>query len=176
MIVFCIRDLDDNLRPTAMYVILNFIWNLVRSELRKRIMVVDEAWTMMQYPDSAKFLAALTRRARKYYLGISTITQNVHDFIGSDEGKTIIANSAMQILLKQSPSAIDQIAEVFHLTDGEKYTLLNSDKGQGIFFAGLQHVAIQIIASYGEHELITTNPEEIQQRQEREEMDRQVED
>ncbi|MCX6807576.1 MAG: DUF87 domain-containing protein [Patescibacteria group bacterium] len=161
MIVFCIRDIDDELRPMAMYVILNYIWNLVRSELRKRIMVVDEAWTMMQYADSAKFLAGLTRRARKYYLGITTITQNVNDFVTSSEGRTVITNSAMQILLKQSPAAIDQIAEVFHLTDGEKYTLLNSDKGQGIFFAGLQHVAIQIIASYGEHTLITTNPEEI---------------
>lgn len=166
MIVFSIRDLEDELRPMAMYVILNFIWNLVRSELRKRLMVVDEAWTMMQYPDSAKFLASLTRRARKYFLGIMTITQNVQDFLNGSEGKTIITNSAMQLLLKQSPAAIDQMTEVFHLTEGEKYTLLNSDKGQGIFFAGLQHVAIQIIASYGEHELITTNPEEILKKQE----------
>jgi hypothetical protein len=172
MIVFSIRDLDDELRPLAMFVILDFIWTLVRSEFRKRLLVIDEAWTMMQYPDSAKFLAGLVRRARKYFLGVTTITQNVHDFLGSDHGRTVIANSALQLLMKQSPAAVDQVAEVFHLTEGEKYTLLNSGRGQGIFFAGLQHVAIEIIASYGEHQLITTNPTEIAAREAGEEKEK----
>jgi len=145
LMVFCIRDLEDALRPIAMYIILNYIWNRVRSELKKRILVIDEAWSMMQHEDSAKFLYGLVKRARKYYLGVTTITQDVEDFIKSDFGKPIITNSSMQLLLKQAPSAVDTLAKIFNLTEGEKYVLLNSGIGQGLFFAGLKHVAIQVI-------------------------------
>jgi len=161
LMVFCIRDLEDALRPTAMYIILNYIWNKVRSQLKKRILVIDEAWTMMQHDDSAKFLFGLVKRARKYYLGITTITQDVEDFIKSSYGKPVVTNSSMQLLLKQAPAAVDILAKIFNLTEGEKYMLLNSGVGQGLFFAGLKHVAIQIIASYTEDKIVTTNPEEI---------------
>jgi hypothetical protein len=161
MMVFSIRDLEDELRPIAMYIILNYIWSRVRSELKKRALVIDEAWSMMQHEDSAKFLYGLVKRARKYYLGVTTITQDVEDFIRSDYGKPIITNSSMQLLLKQSPSAVDVLAKVFNLTEGEKYILLNSGVGQGLFFAGLSHVAIQIIASFTEDKIVTTNPQEI---------------
>ncbi|OIP81948.1 conjugal transfer protein TraC [Candidatus Peregrinibacteria bacterium CG22_combo_CG10-13_8_21_14_all_44_10] len=161
LVVFSVRDLEDQLRPIAMYIILSYIWNRVRSELKKRILVIDEAWSMMQHDDSAKFLFGLVKRARKYYLGVSTITQDVEDFMRSDFGKPIITNSSMQILLKQSPTAMEMLQKVFNLTEGEKYMLLNSGVGQGLFFAGLKHVALQIIASYTEDKIITTNPEEI---------------
>jgi len=161
LMVFSIRDLEDALRPTAMYIILNYIWNRVRSRLKKRLLVIDEAWTMMQYEDSAKFLFGLVKRARKYYLGITTITQDVEDFVKSPYGKPVVTNSSMQLLLKQAPSAIEILSKTFNLTEGEKYMLLNSGVGQGLFFAGLKHVAIQIIASYTEDKIVTTNPEEI---------------
>lgn len=164
MMVFCIRDLEDALRPIAMYIILNYIWSKVRSELKKRVLVIDEAWTMMQHEDSAKFLFGLVKRARKYYLGVSTITQDVEDFVKSDFGKPIITNSSIQLLLKQAPSAVDVLAEVFNLTEGEKYVLLNSGVGQGLFFAGLKHVAIQVIASYTEDKIVTTDPEQMLQK------------
>lgn len=165
LMVFCIRDLEDELRPIAMYIILNYIWNTVRSELKKRLLVIDEAWSLMQYEDSARFLYGLVKRARKYYLGITTITQDVEDFVDSSYGKPIITNSSMQLLLKQSTGAIDKLTQIFNLTEGEKYLLLNANVGQGLFFAGLKHVAIQIIASYSEDRLITTNPEEILNKQ-----------
>ena len=161
LVIFQIRDLEEVLRPIAMYVILNFIWARVRSSLRKRILVIDEAWSIMQHDDSARFLYGLVKRARKYWLGVSTITQDVDDFLKSDFGKPIITNSSMQLLLKQAPSSIETLTKVFNLTEGEKYLLLNSNVGQGIFFAGMKHVAIQIIASYTEDKIITTNPEEI---------------
>ena len=161
LVVFSVRDLEDELRPVAMYVILSYIWNKVRSKLKKRLLVIDEAWSMMQHEDSAKFLFGLVKRARKYYLGVSTITQDVEDFLKSDYGKPIITNSSMQLLLKQSSTAIDILKKIFNLTEGEKYMLLNSGVGQGLFFAGLKHVALQIIASYTEDRIITTNPEEI---------------
>lgn len=161
LVVFCIRDLEDQLRPIAMYIILNYIWNRVRSALKRRILVIDEAWCLMQHEDSAKFLYGLVKRARKYYLGVTTITQDVEDFIANKYGKPIITNSSLQLLLKQAPSAIEPLAKVFNLTEGEKYMLLNSGIGQGLFFAGLKHVAIQVIASYSEDKLVTTNPEEI---------------
>ena len=161
LMVFSVRDLEDQLRPIAMYIILNYIWNRVRSSLKKRLLVVDEAWTLMQHEDSAKFLFGLVKRARKYYLGITTITQDVEDFLKSKYGKPIITNSSMQLLLKQAPTAAEVLKTTFNLTDGEKYLLLNSGVGQGLFFAGNQHVAIQIIASYTENEIVTTNPEEL---------------
>ncbi len=166
LVVFQIRDLEDSLRPIAIFVILNYIWNRVRSSLRRRILVIDEAWSLLQHEDSAKFLYGLVKRARKYYLGVTTITQDVEDFMRSDYGKPIISNSSLQLLLKQSPSSIESLQKVFNLTDGEKYLLLNSGVGQGIFFAGLKHVAIQVIASYTEDKIITTNPEEVLKAQE----------
>jgi hypothetical protein len=169
MMVFCIRDLEDALRPIAMYIILNYIWNKVRSKLKKRILVIDEAWSLMQHEDSAKFLFGLVKRARKYYLGVTTITQDVEDFIKNEYGKPIITNSSMQMLLKQAPSAVNILAKIFNLTEGEKYVLLNSGVGQGLFFAGLKHVAVQVIASYTEDKIVTTDPEELlKQREEAE--------
>lgn len=161
LVVFSIRDLEDSLRPIAMHIILNYIWNKVRSELKQRMLVVDEAWTMMQHEDSAKFLFGLVKRARKYYLGVTTITQDVEDFLKSSYGKPIITNSSMQLLLKQAPTAAEVLTDVFNLTEGEKYLLLNSAVGQGLFFAGNKHVAIQVIASYNEDKIITTNPKDL---------------
>lgn len=161
MMVFSIRDLEDSLRPIAMYIILNYIWTKVRSELKKRILLIDEAWSLMQHEDSAKFLFGLVKRARKYYLGVTTITQDVEDFVTNQYGRPIITNSSMQLLLKQAPSAIEPLTKIFNLTEGEKYLLLNSGVGQGLFFAGLKHVAIQVIASYSEDRLVTTNPQEV---------------
>jgi conjugal transfer ATP-binding protein TraC len=161
MIVFSIRDLEDQLRPIGMYIVLGYVWNVVRSELRKRILAVDEAWIMMQHPDSAKFLFGLAKRARKYYLGVTTISQDVNDFLNSEYGKAIVTNSSMQLLLKQSTASIDLLVDTFNLTEGEKYLLLESDVGEGIFFAGLKHVAIKVIASYTEDQIITTDPRQL---------------
>lgn len=169
LVVFSIRDLEDELRPIAMYIILNHIWNIVRSELKKRIMVVDEAWIMMQHEDSAKFLFGIAKRGRKYYLGLSTVTQDVADFMASPYGKPIVTNSSIQMLLKQSPAAINIIAETFFLTEGEKYLLLESEVGEGIFFAGLKHAAIKIYASYVEDQIITTDPKQLLEIQESQE-------
>src|SRR3990167_1386214 len=159
-VVFSVRDLEDTLRPIAIYVILNYIWNVVRSSLKKRILVIDEAWWMMQHEDSGQFLSNMAKQARKYYLGLTTITQDVSDFLRSPYGAPIVNNSSIQLLLKQSPAAIDEVTRAFHLTDGEKYLLLESDVGEGIFFAGMKHVAVKIIASYIEDQIITTDPKQ----------------
>lgn len=161
LLIFSIRDLEDQLRPIAMYITLGHIWNLVRSELKKRILVLDEAWIMMQHEDSARFVFGIAKRARKYYLGLTTITQDVADFMASPYGKPIVTNSSIQLLLKQSPAAIEIVAETFFLTEGEKYLLLESDVGEGIFFAGLKHAAIKIYASYVEDQIITTDPKQL---------------
>lgn len=161
MIVFQIRDLEEQLRPIAIYIALNFIWNRVRTDMRKRILVIDEAWNLMQHEDSARFLFGIVKRARKYYLGITTITQDVDDFVESRYGKPILTNSSMQLLMKQSPTTIDNLQHLFFLTEGEKMVLLNCDVGQGILFAGYKHVALQIIASPEEARLITTKPEDV---------------
>ena len=163
LIVFNIRDLEDSLRPIAMYVVLNYIWNKVRFNIKKRMLVIDEAWIMMQYEDSAKFLYSIAKRARKYYLGLTTITQDVEDFLGSNYGKAVVANSSLQLLFRQSPASIDIIAETFNLTDGEKFLLLESEVGEGLFFAGTNHAAIKVVASYIEDQIITTNPEQLAQ-------------
>ncbi len=165
-VAFSVRDLEDTLRPIAIYITLNFIWNVVRSKLKKRVLVIDEAWWMMQHEDSARFLFGIAKRARKYYLGVTTITQDVSDFLQSPYGKPIVTNSSIQLLLKQSPAAIDLIAETFFLTEGEKYLLLESGVGEGIFFAGLKHVAIKVIASYMEDQIITTDPRQALELQE----------
>lgn len=160
-IVFSIRDLQETLRPIAMYILLKHVWTEIRSSLKKRILAIDEAWILMQYEDSARFLFGLAKRARKYYLGITTISQDVTDFLSSPLGKPIVTNAAMKMLLKQSSAAIDQVADTFALTSGEKQVLLQSEVGQGIFFAGPRHVAIQAIAFPTEHKIITTNPKDI---------------
>lgn len=159
--VFSIRDMEDTLRPIAMYLILDYIWTKVKRDLRKRLLIVDEAWYLMKYPDSATFLYSIAKRARKYFIGLTTITQDIEDFLASDYGKAIVTNSSIQILLKQSPTAIDKISEVFYLSEGEKHLLLAADVGEGLFFAGTNHVAIRVVASPEEHRLITSKPEEL---------------
>ncbi len=159
MVVFNIRDLEDELRPVAMYIVLSHIWNITRTVQKKRMLIVDEAWQLMKYDDSANFLFSLAKRARKYYLGLTTITQDVEDFMGSKMGRAIVANSSMQLLLKQSSSAVDVLSDVFKLTEEEKKRLANFPIGQGLFFAGQSHVHIQIQASPTEQQLITTNPQ-----------------
>jgi type IV secretory pathway VirB4 component len=161
LVIFSVRDLEDELKPIAIYSIVNYIWNVVRSERKKRILVVDEAWWLMQREDSAKFIFALVKRCRKYFLGVTTITQDVNDFLTSPYGKAIVTNSAIQLLLKQSPAAIDLVQKTFLLTDGEKYLLLESGPGEGIFFAGAKHVAVKVVASYTEDQLITSNPQQL---------------
>lgn len=158
MVVFNIRDLEDELRPVAMYIVLSHIWNITRSHKRKRLLIVDEAWQLMKYEDSANFLFSLAKRARKYYLGITTITQDVEDFMGSKMGRAIVANSSMQFLLKQSSSAVDVLSNVFKLTEEERKRLSSFPVGQGLFFAGQNHVHIQVIASPTETQLVNTNP------------------
>ncbi|EKD43934.1 MAG: Type IV secretory pathway VirB4 protein-like protein [uncultured bacterium] len=161
LVVYSVRDLEDELRPLAIYAIINYIWNVVRSERKKRILIIDEAWWLMQNEDSARFIFALVKRCRKYYLGVTTITQDVNDFLRSQYGQAIVTNSALQLLLRQSPAAVDNVQKVFMLTDSEKYLLLESGPGEGIFFAGLKHAAIKVVASYTEDQLVTTNPQQL---------------
>lgn len=163
MVVFNIRDLEDELRPVAMYIVLNYIWNKTKSDQKRRMLIVDEAWQLMKYEDSANFMFSLAKRARKYNLGITTITQDVEDFMGSRMGRAIVANASMQFLLKQSPSAVDVLSDIFKLTSEEKKRLSQFPVGQGLFFAGQNHVHIQVVASPTETSLITTNPGEVQQ-------------
>ena len=159
-VVFSVKDLQEALRPIAMFIILDFIWTRVKRDLKKRLLIVDEAWHMMKYEDSAQFLWSVVKRARKYFLGLTTITQDVEDFLGQDIGKAIVTNSALRLLLKQSPAAIDKIGEVFYLSQGEKQLLMGANIGEGIFFAGPHHAPINIVASEEEHGLITTSPPE----------------
>jgi len=161
LVSFSVRDLEDELRPIAIYLIINYIWNVVRSETKRRILVIDEAWWLMQHEDSAKFVYALVKRCRKYYLGVTTITQDVNDFLVSPYGQAIVTNSSLQLLLKQSSAAIDMIQKTFVLTEGEKYLLLECGIGEGIFFAGSKHAAIKIVASYTEDQLITSDPKQL---------------
>src|SRR3972149_2604774 len=159
--VFKIKELEAELRPMAIFSILDFIWTKIKRVVKKRILVVDEAWYLMKHPDSATFLYSIAKRARKYYLGVTTITQDVEDFLDTDYGKAIITNSSIQVLLKQSPAAIDKLSQVFYLSTGERHYLLSANVGEGLFFAGASHVAIQIIASPEEYRLATTNPKEM---------------
>jgi len=159
--VFSIKELEDALRPVAMFMILDFIWTKVKRDLKKRLLIIDEAWYLMKYPDSASFVYSMAKRARKYYLGLTTITQDVEDFLNSDYGKAIVTNSSIQILMKQSTAAIDNLAKVFYLSEGEKHLLLASGIGHGIIFAGSNHVAINVVASPEEHSLITSDPREL---------------
>ncbi len=160
--VFSIRDLRDELRPMAMFIILDYIWTKVREERRRRLMIVDEAWTMMQYEDSAKFIFGIAKRARKYYLGLTTISQDVDEFLGSKYGKAVVTNASLKMLLKQNSAAIDLITHVFNLSSGERNFLLNARRGEGIFFADQNHVAIKVISNKAEHRLITSDPKELE--------------
>jgi len=159
--VFSVKRLEDALRPIAMFMILDFIWTRIKKDLKKRLLIIDEAWYMMKYPDSASFIYSMAKRARKYYLGLTTITQDVEDFLGSDYGKAIVTNSSVQILMKQSPAAIDNLAKTFYLSEGEKHLLLAAGIGHGIIFAGSNHVALSVVASPEEHSLITSDPKEL---------------
>jgi conjugal transfer ATP-binding protein TraC len=161
MTVFSTQNLEDVLKPIAYYIILDFVWTRIKKNLKKRILIVEEAWSLLQDDDSARFIYGVAKRARKYYLGLTTVSQDVDDFLSSEFGKAIVTNSSIQILLKQHPAAIDKVAETFYLSEGEKRLLLSADKGEGLFFAGANHVSIKIKASEAEHRLITTNPEEI---------------
>ncbi|MBX4206528.1 DUF87 domain-containing protein, partial [Candidatus Parcubacteria bacterium] len=160
-VVFSLRDMEDELKPIAMYIVTHYIWNAIRKDLKKRLLVIDEAWWMMKSEDTASFLMGLVKRGRKYFLGVATITQDVGDFLKSPYGVPIITNSSIQILLKQSPATIDELQKTFNLTDEEKFLLLESDVGEGIFFAGLKHVAIKNIASYTEDQIITSDPSQV---------------
>lgn len=160
-VVFSVRDMEDDLKPVAMYLITHYIWNAVRKNLKKRLLVIDEAWWMMKSDDTASFLYSMAKRGRKYYLGLATITQDVDDFLKSPYGLPMITNSSIQLLLKQSPTTIDTLQKTFNLSDEEKYLLLESDVGEGIFFAGLKHVAIKVIASYTEDQIITSDPSQV---------------
>jgi type IV secretory pathway VirB4 component len=159
--VFNVKALEEELRPIAMHIILDFIWTRVRKSLKKRVLILDEAWYMMRYEDSASFVYSIAKRARKYYLGLTTATQDVQDFLSTDYGKAVLSNSSIQILLKQSPAEIDLVTKLFYLTDGEKQLLLSSSVGEGLFFAGQSHVALRSIAAPYEHAMITSSPEEI---------------
>jgi conjugal transfer ATP-binding protein TraC len=160
--VFSIRDLEDELRPIAMFMIVDYIWTKIKRDMRRRILIVDEAWYMMKYPDSAMALYSIAKRCRKYYMGLTTITQDIEDFLSSDYGKAIVTNSSIQILLKQSPAAIPKIGETFFLSEGEKHFLLSTDVGEGLFFAGPNHVAMRVVASPDEHKIITTKPQDLE--------------
>jgi len=160
-VVFSVRDMEDELKPVAMYIVTHFIWNAVRKNLKKRLLVVDEAWWMMKSEDTASFLYSIAKRGRKYYLGLATITQDVGDFMKSPYGVPIVTNSSIQLLLKQSPATVDILQKTFNLTDEEKFLLLEANVGEGIFFAGLKHVAIKTIASYTEDQIITSDPSQI---------------
>ena len=160
-VVFNIRDMEEELRPVAMYLVLHHIWTLIRSKTKKRMLVVDEAWWMMQHEDAASFLFGIAKRCRKYFMGLTTITQDITDFMGSRFGKPIVTNSSIQLLLKQSPAAIKVIVDTFYLTDEEKFLLLESNVGEGIFFAGLKRAAIKIVASYSEDQIITSDPQQL---------------
>ncbi|MDD9867786.1 MAG: conjugal transfer protein TraC [Candidatus Campbellbacteria bacterium] len=161
MIVFSIRDMEDDLKPAAMYIVTRYIWNSIRRELKRRLLVVDEAWVMMKSEDTASFLYGLVKRGRKYYLGVATITQDVEDFLGSKYGGPILTNSSLQLLLRQSTASIDVVQETFNLTEAEKFLLLQANVGEGIFIAGLKRAAIKIISSYTEHQIITSDPSQI---------------
>ncbi|MBI2596672.1 ATP-binding protein [Candidatus Daviesbacteria bacterium] len=163
--VFSVRDLPDQLRPLAIHMILEYVWTKIRTKLKRRIMIVDEAWYLMRNPDSADFLVDMAKRARKYYLGLTTITQDVEDFLTNERGKEIISNSSIQILLKQAPASIDLLADIFNLSEGEARLLLSEGIGQGLFFAGNTHVAMRVVASPQEHQLVTSNPQELMARQ-----------
>jgi hypothetical protein len=172
--VFSVKEMEESLRPIAMYVILDFIWTRVKKTLKRRILVIDEAWYFMMHPDSAAFVYSMVKRARKYYLGITTITQDVEDFLRNDYGKAIVSNASIQFLMKQSTSSIPVLTQTFYLSEGERQLLVSSDVGEGVFFAGQNHVALRVIASPEEHKVITTNPEELVRKKDEKEIKKAI--
>lgn len=160
MTAFSFKNLEDQIRSIAIFIIVDFMWNTIKKSNHKRILIVDEAWYLMKTQSSAEFLWDFAKRARKYNLGLTTITQDIEDFLSTDLGKTIVTNSSIQILMKQSPAAIDKLAEVFYLSEGEKSLLLSASVGEGLFFAGSSHVAMRVVSSDDEHKLISTNPKD----------------
>lgn len=174
-VVFGIRDMEEELRPMAMYIIMRYIWNAIRAELKKRILVIDEAWWLMRTEDGASFLFGLAKRARKYWLGLTTITQDVPDFMRSTYGQPIITNSALQLLMKTAPAAVDVVQKAFNLTEEEKLFLMEAAVGEGLFFAGSKHVLLGVQASYTEDQIITTAPEEVLKiRKAKKELEREI--
>lgn len=163
--VFSIKSLEDELRPIAMHIVLDFVWTKVKKDLKKRLLILDEAWYMMKYQDSASFVFSIAKRARKYFLGMTTATQDVEDFLSTEYGKAVLSNSSIQILLKQGTTEVDLASETFYLSEGEKELLLSADIGEGLFFAGQNHVAIKVLAAPFENEIITSNPEELLRQQ-----------
>jgi len=174
MTVFSMKGLEDTLRPIAMHIVLDYIWTKIRKDLKKRLLILDEAWYLMKFPDSASFVHGISKRARKYYLALTTATQDVQDFLSTDYGKAVLSNSSIQMLLKQSPTEIDLVAQIFYLSENEKQLLLSAGVGEGLFFAGLNHVAMSVISAPFEHELITSNPEEVFNRQEKERIEKGI--
>ncbi len=172
--VFSVRDLEDSVKPIAIFIILDYIWTKMRRDLKKRILVVDEAWYLMRSPDSAAFMYGIAKRCRKYFMGLTTISQDVEDFLSSDYGKPIVTNSSIQVLMKQSPAAIDKVQQVFYLSEGEKHLLLSANVGEGLFFAGNNHVAINFVSSPDEHTLITTRPQDILKQRQAEQQNQQT--
>ena len=158
--VFSIKGLEDELRPIAMHIILDFVWTKIRKSLKKRLLILDEAWYMMKYEDSASFVYGIAKRARKYYLGLTTATQDVEDFLSTDYGKAVLSNSSIQVLLRLGTAEADMVTKTFHLTDGEKRLLIASGIGEGLFFAGQNHVSIKVLSAPFEHKIVTSNPEE----------------
>jgi hypothetical protein len=163
--IFSIRQLEEELRPIAMHIILDYVWNKVKKTLKKRVLVLDEAWYMMKYQDSASFVYSIAKRARKYYLGMTTATQDVEDFLSTDYGKAVLTNSSIQMLLKQGTAEVEMVSNTFFLSEGEKELLVSADVGEGLFFAGQNHVAMKILAAPFEHDMITSNPEDILKQQ-----------
>jgi len=161
MVVFGIRDMEDELRPMALFMVLRYIWKTIASKMKKRILIIDEAWWLMRNEDGASFLFGTVKRARKYWLGVTTITQDVADFMKSDYGQPIVTNSALSLLMKQSPATIEVVKKTFNLTEEEKLLLLETPVGEGVFFAGTKHILIKVLASYTEDQIITTAPEEV---------------
>jgi len=165
--VFSFRNLEDQMRSLAIFIIMDYVWNQIKRKMKKRILIVDEGWYLMKNPSSAEFLWGFAKRARKYYLGLTTITQDIEDFLSTDLGKAIVTNSSIQMIMKQSPASIEKISQTFYLSEGEKALLLAADVGEGLFFAGSSHVAIKVMASPGEHGFITSKPEDIIRQQQK---------
>ncbi|TAK78551.1 MAG: conjugal transfer protein TraC, partial [Dehalococcoidia bacterium] len=165
-VVFQMRDLEEELRPVAMYVIADHVWREVTRRPRPRMLLIDEAWSLVRHADGARFLADMARRARKRWLGLTTVTQDVEDFLASSEGHTILANSSVQLLMRQDSSTIGVVEETFGLSRGEREFLLGCRRGEGLFLARGNHVALRVEASELEHALATTSPAELARQRE----------
>ena len=164
LIVFNTQRLEEELRPLATHLIAGFVWHRVRRERRPRLLVIDEAWSLLRYPEGGAFISSMARRARKYYLGLVTITQDAADFLRSDHGRAVLVNAAMKLLLRQEPATMDVVADAFQLSDDERQSLLGAGKGEGLLIARGARLALSIEASPAEHRLATTAPRELAER------------